>query len=109
MGTFDNMSVGMQLSVICAEDAPDHSTIARFRKENREAFAALFVQVLELAAEAGLGRVGKVALNGTRIAANASYGANRRRSWLREQVDEAMAEADRADAEEDGLSRRAQP
>lgn len=57
--------------VICAEDAPDHSTIARFRKENREAFAALFVQVLELAAEAGLGRVGKVALDGTRIAANA--------------------------------------
>ena len=89
--------------VICAEDAPDHSTICRFRKENREAVAELFVQVLELVAEAGLGRVGVVALDGTRIAANASYGANRRRSWLREQVDEVMAEADQADSEEDAL------
>ena len=89
--------------VICADDVPDHSTIARFRRENREAVAELFARVLELAAEAGLGRVGKVALDGTRIAANASYGANRRRSWLRQQVDEAMAEADRVDAEEDGL------
>ena len=44
--------------VICAEDVPDHSTIARFRKENREAVAGLFVQVLELAGAAGLGRVG---------------------------------------------------
>jgi transposase len=89
--------------VICAEDVPDHSTIARFRKENREAVAGLFVQVLELAGEAGLGRVGVVAIDGTRIAANASYGANRRRSWLWQQVDEAMAEADRVDAEEDVL------
>ena len=89
--------------VICAQDVPDHSTIARFRKENQDAVAALFVQVLELAGEAGLGRVGVVAVDGTRIAANASYGANRRRSWLREQVDEAMAEAGRVDSEEDAL------
>jgi transposase len=89
--------------VICAQDVPDHSTIARFRKENREALAALFVQVLELAGESGLGRVGVVAVDGTRIAANASYGANRRRSWLRDQVDQMLGEADRVDAEEDVL------
>ena len=89
--------------VICAQDVPDHSTIARFRKENREALAALLVQVLELAGEAGLGRVGVVAVDGTRIAANASYGANRRRSWLQQQVDQMLGEADRVDAEEDAL------
>lgn len=89
--------------VICAQDAPDHSTICRFRKENREGLAAVFVQVLELAGEAGLGRVGVAAIDGTRMAANASYGANRRRSWLQDQVDQMMAEAERVDAEEDAL------
>jgi transposase len=87
--------------VICAQDAPDHTTIARFRQTNDQAIAALFVRVLELAGEAGLGRVGVIAVDGTRIAANASWEANRRRSWLREQVAEAMAEAARADADED--------
>lgn len=87
--------------VICAQDAPDHTTIARFRQANDQAAAELFVRVLELAGEAGLGRVGVIAVDGTRIAANASWGANRRRSWLRERVAEAMAEAERVDAEED--------
>jgi transposase len=87
--------------VICAQDAPDHTTIARFRQANDQAVAELFVRVLELAGEAGLGRVGVVAVDGTRIAANASWAANRRRSWLREQVKEAMAEAARVDTEED--------
>ena len=87
--------------VICAQDAPDHTTIARFRQAHDEAVASLFVQVLELAGQAGLGRVGVIAIDGTRVAANASWGKNRRRSWLREQVDEAMAEAGRVDADED--------
>lgn len=87
--------------VICAQDAPDHTTIARFRQGNDQAVAELFVRVLELAGEAGLGRVGVIAVDGTKIAANASWGANRRRSWLREQVGEAMAEAERVDADED--------
>jgi transposase len=87
--------------VICAQDPPDHTTIARFRQVHDEAVASLFVQVLELAGEAGLGRVGVIAVDGTRVGANASWGKNRRRSWLREQVDEAMAEAERVDADED--------
>jgi transposase len=86
--------------VICAQDVPDHTTICRFRQQNRDAVVVLFTQVLELAGEAGLGRVGTVALDGTRIAANASHGANRRRSWLRQRVEQMMAEADRVDAEE---------
>ena len=87
--------------VICAQDVPDHSTIARFRKDNTAAVEALFVQVLELAGQAGLGRVGVVALDGTRVAANASHQANRRRSWLREQVATMMAEAEQVDEQED--------
>jgi transposase len=94
-------STDVAFRVICAQDAPDHTTIARFRQANDQAAAELFVRVLELAGEAGLGRVGVIAVDGTRIAANASWGANRRRSWLRERVEEAMAEAERVDAEED--------
>jgi transposase len=89
--------------VICAQDSPDHSTIARFRQDNTDAVESLFVQVLELAGEAGLGRVGVIAIDGTRIAANASYQANRRRSWLAEQVETMMAEAEQADTTEDDL------
>jgi transposase len=94
-------SVDVAFMVLCAQDAPDHTTIARFRQANDAAIAELFAQVLELAGEAGMGRVGMVAVDGTRIAANASWGRNRRKSWLAEQVDQMMSEADRTDAEED--------
>jgi transposase len=94
-------SVDVAFRVLCAQDAPDHTTIARFRQVNDAAIADMFVQVLELAGEAGLGRVGVVAVDGTRIAANASWGRNRRRSWLAEQVDQMMSEAEQTDAAED--------
>jgi transposase len=94
-------STDVAFRVICAQDPPDHTTIARFRQTHDAAIAGLFGQVLELAGEAGLGRVGVVAVDGTRIEANASWGRNRRRSWLAEQVDQMMAEAERVDAEED--------
>lgn len=87
--------------VLCAQDAPDHTTIARFRQANDAAITELFVQVLELVGEAGMGRVGVIAVDGTRMTANASWGRNRRRSWLKQQVDQAMAEAEQVDAEED--------
>jgi transposase len=94
-------SVDVAFRVLCAQDAPDHTTIARFRQVNDAAIAELFAQVLEMAGEAGMGRVGMVAVDGTRVAANASWGRNRHRSWLAEQVDQMMAEAERVDAEED--------
>lgn len=99
----DLCSTDIAFRVICAQDPPDHSTIARFRQDNTAAVERLFVQVLELAGQAGLGRVGVVAVDGTRIAANASHRANRRRSWLAEQVAAMVADADRADAAEDDL------
>src|SRR6266536_2930302 len=70
--------------VICAQDLPDHSTIARFRKDFGEAVAEFFVQVLVLCARLGMGRLGVVALDGTKIAASASESASRTEGRLRE-------------------------
>jgi transposase len=58
--------------MIVALDAPDFRTISGFRKRHLEQLAGLFVQVLKLAEKAGLVRLGHVALDGTRIKANAS-------------------------------------
>jgi transposase len=93
--------VDVAFRIACAGDVPDHSVIARFRQNHDKAFAALFVQVLRLAAKAGLGRFGTIAIDGTKIAANASVDANRTEAWLREQVDTILAEADGVDAAED--------
>ena len=73
--------------VICAQDVPDHATVARFRREHFADAAVmddLFGQVLVLAAAAGLGKLGLIALDGTKIAANASKDANRTEKRLRE-------------------------
>ena len=68
--------------VICAGDAPDHVTLARFRADNHRAGEQLFTQVLMLAAQLGLGRLETVALDGVKIASNASLAANRTTSGL---------------------------
>lgn len=93
--------VDVAFRVACANDIPDHSVIARFRQNHDKAFAELFVQVLRLAAGAGLGRFGTIAIDGTKIAANASVDANRTEAVLRKQVGEILAEAQRIDAAED--------
>jgi transposase len=94
--------------VCCGQDAPDHSTIARFRAEHHEGFADLFAQVLRLCAAAGMVRVGVVAIDGTKIAANAARSANRSREWVREQARriaaEVLADADAVDAAEDAAA-----
>ena len=58
--------------IIAALDAPDFRTISDFRKRHLAALAGLFVQVLKLAETAGLVKLGHVALDGTKIKANAS-------------------------------------
>jgi transposase len=90
--------------VLCAQDAPDHTTIARFRAEAQEAFTDLFSQVLMVAARAGLGRFGTVAIDGTKIQANASIDANRGRDWFDQQIAGIVAEADRADEADDAAA-----
>jgi predicted regulator of Ras-like GTPase activity (Roadblock/LC7/MglB family) len=89
--------------VICAGNLPDHSTIARFRKESGGAVAGFFAQVLILCARLGMGRLGTVALDGTKIAASASKAANRGEGKLRKLAAEAAAAHAAADAAEDEL------
>jgi transposase len=93
--------VDVAFRVICAQDAPEHSTISRFRAAHEEAFIGLFTQLLVLAARAGLGRFGTVAVDGFKAAADASIDANRDEGWLREQARRMVAEAAAVDAAED--------
>src|SRR6185503_4968802 len=69
--------------LICAGNLPDHSTIARFRKDFGGAVAGFFTEVLILCARLGMGRLGTVALDGTKVAASASKAANRGEGKLR--------------------------
>ena len=92
--------------VICAQDAPDHATLARFRRRHfasEQAVGDLFAQVLAIAAAAGLGRLGLVAVDGTKMAASASKGANRTERTLAELAAAVLAEAEETDAAEDAL------
>jgi len=86
---------------IAANETPDHATIARFARDHEQELADLFDQVLRLATEVGLVRVGLVALDSTRIKANASPGANRSPDWIRAEVERIVAEARATDDEED--------
>ena len=87
--------------VIAANRAPDHTTVARFRKDHAERLASMFVQILALCAKAGMVRVGTVAVDGTKIKADAGLAANRTYPKIREEVDRILAEADVVDARED--------
>src|SRR5919197_2506394 len=84
--------------VICANQALDHTTIARFGQRHETRLAELFGEVLALCAEAGLVRVGVIAVDGTKVHANASERATRGYEEIaREILDDAAA----VDAEED--------
>jgi transposase len=89
--------------VICAGHVPDHVTVARFRQQFAETAASLFAQVLVLCARLGMGQVGTVALDGTKVAANASAGASRTEEGLRKLAAEMAARHAAADAQEDAL------
>src|SRR5207247_9618347 len=57
---------------LAADQHPDHDTIANFRQQHLKALAGLFVQALRLCQQAGLVKLGTVAIDGTKIMANAS-------------------------------------
>ena len=84
--------------VVAANQQPDHATIARFRATHETAIASLFGQVLAVCARQGLLRPGLVAIDGTRMVANASKEANRTAEQVAEQI---LAEAAAVDADED--------
>ncbi|WP_404820447.1 transposase [Streptomyces malaysiensis] len=89
------------MRVICGLQVPDHTAIARFRQVHQDSVRELFTQVLLVCAKAGLGRLDTIAIDGTKIAANASRYASCRREWLQEQVAAITAEAAAADEAED--------
>ena len=84
--------------VICANQVPDHATVARFRVRHQEALGDLFGQVLGLCADAGLVDVGVLAVDGTKLAAAASDGAIRTYEQIAAEI---LEEAGRIDAAED--------
>ena len=93
---------------VTAMNRPDHRTICEFRRRHLAALSDLFVQVLKLCQAAGLVQLGHVALDGTKIAANASrhkamsYGRMKKaEAELKAEVDAWLAAAEAADAEED--------
>ena len=96
--------------MIVAGDPPDFRTIAEFRKRHLEALGSLFVQVLKLAEKAGLVKLGHVALDGTKLKANASKHKamsyermKKREAALQAEVDRWLKAAEAADAAEDKL------
>jgi transposase len=87
--------------IVAANQQPGHVTIAWFRKAKRENIHGLFLEILRLCREAGLGKLGKVAVDGTRIAANAALDANRTKDGLEKEVKKILDETDAIDEEED--------
>jgi len=95
---------------LSADAHPDHSTLAEFRKRHLKALAGLFTQALQLCAKAGLVKLGHVAIDGTKIKANASkhkamsyarMGETEQR--LKQEIDALLQQAEDTDAAEDAL------
>lgn len=94
--------------VLAAGHHPDHDTIATFRKRHLKGLGELFVQVLRLCQEAGLVKLGHVALDGTKVKANASkhkamsYGRMcEKEKELEREVEALLRKAQEVDEEED--------
>jgi transposase len=102
--TYDSVA----FRVLTAGEHPDHDTIAAFRQSHLTELAGLFVQVLRLCQKAGLVKLGHVALDGTKMRANASkHKANsydrmeKKEAELRAEVERLLAEAAATDEQED--------
>jgi len=94
--------------VLAANQHPDHDTIAQFRRRHLQALSSLFVQILSLCQKAGLLKLGHVALDGTKMRANASkhkamsYGRMKEKiAELESQIQALLEEAEAADVAED--------
>ncbi|WP_371503194.1 transposase [Kitasatospora sp. NBC_00374] len=92
--------------VICANQAPDHATIARFRVRHQEALAGLCGRVLDLRAEAGPVRWRVLAVDGSKFEASAANHASRSYEQIAKEI---LAEAGQIDAAEDELHGDASP
>ena len=102
------MSEDVAFRVLAAGNTPDFRTIGDFRKRHLAALQGLFEQVLRLARELGAPRVGRVAIDGSKVQANASkhkamsFGRMRdKERQLRDEVADLLAQAEAIDAAED--------
>jgi hypothetical protein len=86
--------------VLSAQQRPDHATIARFIERHEQAIAGLFGEVLALCAKSGLAKVGVVAVDGTKLHANASRDENLDYEQIAREI---LEEAKATDAAEDEL------
>jgi transposase len=94
--------------VLSAGQHPDHDTIARFRRENLKSVEDLFLQVLGLCKKAGIVKIGRLVLDGTKVKASANKTKSRTYAQLMEseaelkkQIQEALNEAEQIDQAED--------
>jgi transposase len=122
VGVFSSRRLEKRLSediafrVLAAGNEPDFRTISEFRRIHLKALEGLFVQVLQLALKLGAMKLGRVAIDGTKIKANASKHKAmsyermlREEQRLREEVKQLLAEAEQTDKDEDkryGRNRR---
>ena len=95
---------------LAADQHPDHDTVASFRQQHLAVLAQLFTQVLQLCNKAGLVKLGHVAIDGTKLQANASKHKamsyermEEKEKQLKAEVERLLAEAARTDAAEDAL------
>jgi transposase len=93
---------------LCADTHPDHDTLCTFRRKNLAAFATAFVEVLELARELKLLKLGTVSIDGTHLKASASKDKNvtyqraqELRTQLRLDVDALLQQAEQTDRQDE--------
>jgi transposase len=110
--THDNVA----FRYLAADQHPDHDTIASFRQQHLESLSRLFVQALRLCQKAGLVKLGNVAIDGTKLQANASglkslsYGKlSEQEQYWKQKVDEMLRRAGEADEEENRRCGKGQP
>ncbi len=92
------LSEDVAFRVVAANQQPDHATLARFRRNHEDAIAGLFSQVLGLCASEGLIQSGVVAIDGTKVEADASAWSNRTRRQLAREI---LEQAEAVDTDED--------
>jgi len=91
--------------VLAGQERPDHATVARFVERHQEAIAGLFGEVLTLCARSGLVKVGVIAVDGTKVHANASREENVDYEQLAREIVEEAKQVDAAEDERFGEAR----
>lgn len=97
------LEVDVAFRYLAANNQPDFRTINGFRTLHLDALLGVFVDVLELCRDAGLVKLGRVALDGHRVSGDASLSENRKRERLEQQVQQLLEEAALIDARENDL------